>query len=157
MGKSLTFFVAGEPQPFPKKRTNKAGMIYAYDPDGRKKAWAELVAIRAKVARNDWEASYGIETFYFPRRTPVAMGIQVFRTRPNSNKDNRPVTKPDLDNYRYTVWNTLEGILYDNDSQIVEVICPEGLWWAGVDYIDDITKPFFSNEAGMRITVREVQ
>lgn len=159
MGKSLTFWVAGEPQPFPKKRTNKAGMIYAYDPDGRKRAWAELIAVRAKIARVNWEGDYRNEgTFYFTRRHPVAVGIQVFLTQAKSNKDEYPVINPDLDNVQYTPHNVFQGIFYDDDCQIVlRVPLPEGKFWAGHHYSGHIfPRTIHSAEAGMRITVRGV-
>ena len=155
MPKSLTFWVAGEPQPFPKKELNtETGAIYPRDKGGRKKAWATLIAIRAKMARIKWEDMHRGETFYFTRRHPVAVGIQVFLTQAKSNKDKYPVTRPDFDNVCYTPHNVLQGIFYDDDCQIVlRVPLPEGKFWAG-QYYDMNT--IFSAEAGMRITVREV-
>ena len=52
MSSSVTFFVPGDPQPFPKKRTNKkTGMIYSHDPSGKKKAWTEAVRLAAIAAK----------------------------------------------------------------------------------------------------------
>ena len=151
MPKSLTFWVAGEPQPFPKKRTNKAGMIYTYDPKGIKRAWAEQIAIAAKMARSEWERDNGTP-FFLSRRHPVAVGIQVFLTQAKSNKDKYPVIAPDLDNVQYTPHNVFQGIFYDDDCQITDRIPPEFKRWARIDYGHGER----SLEAGMRITIKEV-
>jgi len=112
MSSSVTFFVPGDPQPFPKKRTNKkTGMIYSHDPSGKKKAWTEAIRLAAIAAK--------------PKliRKPVAVKFRaaVYVRKPKSNKNPLPTTRPDLDNYMYVLHNALQGVCYEDDSQIVHV------------------------------------
>jgi len=164
MPKSLTFFVAGEPQAQPKTIQSQRGRGGSFfprndDPKGHKAAWAELIVLAAKRARIDWEDIHRGETFYFTRRHPVAVGIQVFLTQAKSNKDKYPVIAPDLDNVQYTPHNVFQGIFYDDDCQIVQRVPLEGKWWWGVTYVEyfgKVSTIIHSNSPGMRITVREV-
>ena len=118
--KTIKFFVHGEPQPFPKKRTNrKTGMIYSHDPKGVKRAWMDCVS---GVAWDHLENSGDTHALYYglDADTPVRLILEFYRTKPKSNKDQYPHKKPDLDNLAYAVANAVNGVCYHDDSRIIE-------------------------------------
>ena len=54
----------------------------------------------------------------------------------------RPVTRPDLDNYIKTVMDALNGVAYDDDSQIVKVIA-EKVYVDGNPYTEITIKELY--------------
>ncbi len=122
--RSITFRVDGEPQPFPKKELNfKTKVMYSRDRGGKKAAWAEKIRIAAyrelaDVEGQRWQDVCGP---LFSRPIPVEIEIWLYRTKPKSNKQPYPTTRPDLDNLCYTPHNVLQGIFYDDDSQIIDL------------------------------------
>lgn len=118
MGISITFFVPGESQPFPKKRTDiRTGMIYSYDPAdkkhpaGKKKRWTEKVRLAAIAAKPK----------LVKKPNAIKINATVYLRQPKSNKNTWPVGRPDLDNLFYVLHNACIGICYEDDSQIVHV------------------------------------
>ena len=105
----IEFFVPGDPQPMAKKLIS-GNRIYARDPDGRKKAWADLVRLTAIEHTDEM----------IPALTAVKVEFNFYRVKPKSNKTERPVQRPDLDNYAYLVTNALSEVCYADDCQIVE-------------------------------------
>ena len=135
--KTIHFFVSGEPQPFPKKATNrKTGMIYTHDPGGQKRGWMQAIAAEAKV----WMLKYDIEAF--GENEAVYIKMVFYRTKPKSwpKKYLLPHKKPDLDNYGYAVSNALNGVCYWDDSRIVEQVMSK-------EWVDEVVPP------GVAITI----
>lgn len=152
----IEFYVAGEPQPFPKKeyailytkekrpfvqvynrdyRTRKnpdTGKVEKYD-KGYIQRWTDQVKQVAELAMK------GESIIVKP--LPVEIETWVWRTRADSNKTPFPTGPPDLDNFTYLPHNALEGICYENDSQITDQ--HEHKRWADDD-----------NPAGMVVKIR---
>jgi Holliday junction resolvase RusA-like endonuclease len=108
----ISFFVSGEPQAKAKPQVMVRGgrpLIYPRDPDGKRAKWAEHIAVVA--------SGYCSEPIKRP--TAVSLDIAVYRTKPPSNKLADPTTKPDLNNFTDLIFNALEGIAYENDSQVI--------------------------------------
>ena len=113
----IEFRVDGEPQPFPKKRTSRTGMIYSHDPGGLKRGWMDAVAHFGAQAMK----AAGLLQPFGPG-DPVTMWCKFYRTKPKSVKIAYPISKPDLDNYEYAISNALIGVCYHDDSRIVNLI-----------------------------------
>jgi len=88
--------------------TMKGGRAFAYTP--QKTAHAENL-IRDKVM--------DLKVF-FPRDTPLFIKAVFYRTRPKSlaKRVEKPVSRPDTDNYFKLLTDALEKFVYANDSQI---------------------------------------
>ena len=116
----IKFFVPGEPQPFPKKRSNRrTGMIYTHDPGGIKRGWMNAVEHYGKQAMAD--AGF---VQAFGAGDAVYMRCVFYRTKPLSLPKRLlyPLTKPDLDNYEYAISNALIGVCYHDDSRVVSLV-----------------------------------
>lgn len=52
-----------------------------------------------------------------------AMGIEIncYRKRPKRNRDEHPISKPDVDNYLKLVLDALNGVVYTDDSRVCSV------------------------------------
>jgi len=92
--------------------TMKSGRAIAYTP--AKTAHAENL-IRDKVME--------LETF-FPKEIPLRLIAIFFRDRPKNlpKKVEKPVTRPDWDNYAKLLTDALEKFIYANDSQITAAV-----------------------------------
>lgn len=112
----LTFYL--EPVGKARVRTTiKDGKAWVYTPD--KTAYAEEF-IKASVI--SWANKKGVKSFpIFERGLPLRMTTTFVRSRPKSipKKVEMPVTKPDLDNYIKLVKDSIRGIIYYDDSQVV--------------------------------------
>ena len=55
---------------------------------------------------------------------PLAMSIDFYLTKPKSvgKKREFPTTRPDIDNYIKLVFDSLNGVLFDDDSQIISLL-----------------------------------
>lgn len=92
-------------------RTTRSGHVYETDAD---KAWKALIALRYREAGGD---SFGA--------APVAVRVDVLGRLPESAPKrvaSAPNTvRPDVDNVAKAVMDALNGIAYDDDSQVVEL------------------------------------
>ena len=116
----MIFTIEGMPVPWPKKAITKTGKVYRKDIDGKYAVWEQRLLLTVKTtlislpshARMfpcDDALSYW-SIFVFPRPKSV-----------NITKRPFPNVRPDLDNLNYGVWNSLQGILWKDDAQIVYV------------------------------------
>lgn len=118
----MSFVFMGEPMPWPKENNalmpNGTRRTYHRDkatktrPAGALMAWHRYMQMKATQVSLQ-------EGVYFDRKTPIRITLDVRITRPKSNKDPFPVTKPDGDNYFYSVHNALQGGMIEDDCQIV--------------------------------------
>lgn len=107
-----SLFVPGEP------KTTQTGSVVRL-PNGRaivtrrNTGWAQRIALAAQAARPPR-----------PLEGPVRAVLTFFRTRPVSAPKSvtHPATRPDLGNLSKGLLDCLEGIVYRDDAQIVELV-----------------------------------
>ena len=119
----IELFVPGIPAPKGSMRAVRAGAHARMVNDNAKTApWMSAVAWAARAAMQGRERLEGV---------PVAVESVFALPRPQSHYGRRglrpsaptaPMTKPDIDKLCRCVWDALEGIVFDNDSRIVESI-----------------------------------
>jgi Holliday junction resolvase RusA-like endonuclease len=112
----ITFTIPGEPVPLLRARVvrNKhTGFIHSFTPD-KCIGHAERIRLAARDALD------AIPTF---RRLegPIEIQIDFYRMRPKSagRKQHYPTTRPDVSNYTKLVEDSLNGMVWLDDSQIV--------------------------------------
>lgn len=97
----VDFFVSGNPIPKERPRFGRNGNVYT---PKKTKAWETLVGLHGKVAR---PAGWPLDAKY-----KVTIKVRPYRRRGR---------KGDLDNFLKSILDGLEGILWDNDTQVDEV------------------------------------
>ena len=124
-----TIAVSGSPTPQPRARISTRGKFArAYVP-----AHHAIHEWRRSVAE---EAAKVVER---PTESSLGMKIDIFIARPKSHylasgkiKKGVPVRpRPDVDNYAKGILDALEGIIFENDSQIVSLVVRKQ--WANRD------------------------
>jgi len=116
---SIVLVVDGIPQPQGSKTAyvvNGRAVIAEGTPKSRKKLKAWRAAVRA-VGESFWLSSSGPAMF----GGPVIVTTEFRVVRPKSVKRAMPTIKPDLDHYIRSVGDALTGVIWDDDSQIVEI------------------------------------
>ncbi len=118
----MTFVVEGEAVPQGRPRFMRNG--HAYDPQ-KSRDYKEQVAFVASWAMRGQSV--------FPKGTPLKCVITIWQKIPKrftkkqkelaENDFLRPTTKPDADNIAKAITDAMNGIVYADDSQIVEFIC----------------------------------
>ncbi len=110
----IKFTVYGDPVPKARARTvrTKAGFPVTYTPK-KTASWEEKIYHTALAHR--------------PEKLldgPLVVEATFYRVKPKSKgkKVHFPDTKPDLDNLCKSVTDALEGVIYTNDSRIVDKI-----------------------------------
>jgi len=117
----ITLEVPGECVAQGRPRFSRRGnFVHTYDPEKSRK-YKSLVAISAKQVMLGREMLIG----------KLAMSVEVYRMPPKSMSKKkraealagkiRPVTRPDIDNYLKGIKDALNKVVYNDDSQIVEV------------------------------------
>jgi len=142
-GKKVMIVVDGEPVAQGRPRfSTRGGVFRAYDPpDSRDyKDYIKMLAKRQWGRKPPMEGS-------------LSLSVRVFRSVPTSWSEKRkqmaysglirPATKPDTDNYVKGALDALEGIVFKNDSQVVEYHAPFGKW--------------YSDRPRMEIEVKEIE
>lgn len=116
----ISFTVYGEPvaQGRPKFTTIN-GHAKAYDPE-KSRSYKELVRIEALKVKPE-----------IPLDCSIELRVEVFKSIPKSMSKKkaelarlrllRPVTKPDCDNYVKGVKDALKGVIWRDDSQVVDL------------------------------------
>lgn len=116
---TITFQVDGEPQP---KGSTKAyyiaklGRARVTEDNRKSRPWAALV--------RDAAAQVVGEALAFPRGVPVRLSIVFTMPRPVSlpKRVVAPTKKPDLDKLARAVKDALTGVVWQDDSQVVELV-----------------------------------
>lgn len=121
--RGVDFFIEGKPQPKARARTvRRHGITRTFTPESTR-------VNAAKIAGAARDAMYAIGEK--PFTCPLKMILRIY-VRPSSDtrKDAymqmmagtiKPTKRPDLDNYMKQVMDALNGVVYLDDSQIVEV------------------------------------
>jgi len=105
----LLLDVPCEPVPCPRPRVSKFGSYYP----PRYRNWKrDFTAEVARIAPLVVGAA-------FPLRGALSISIDIFCTKPRTSKLDYP--KPDLDNYVKGVLDSCNRILWDDDSQIIQL------------------------------------
>ena len=118
----MTFMVEGEAVPQGRPRFTKNG--HAYDPE-KSRDYKEQVALAASLSMRGHSA--------FPKEIPLKCVITIWQKMPKrftkkqkelaENEFLRPTVKPDVDNVAKAITDAMNGIVYADDSQIVELVC----------------------------------
>ncbi len=126
----VEFFVDGVPRPQGSKRGFvRGGRVVLVENSKYHKEWRRAVAVAAKEAMNPSAGEY------IPRlEGPLTMTLQFFFARPKSHfrtgkyseelKDSSPyrhTQTPDLDKLIRSVDDSLTGIVFEDDSQVVSL------------------------------------
>lgn len=108
--KTIEFVVIGKVQAWQRPGRSKSGIRFTPE---ETRSWKQQIAITAlKYKPNElWTG-------------PIAMNLEFFFPKPKSysKKVKAHITKPDVDNLAKSVIDSLEGIIYKGDQQIVECI-----------------------------------
>ena len=132
----LSFFIQARPVPQGRARfTAKRGYALVYDPTKSRNwkdyvKWLAMRHIRREGVRMLDGALKGEIAFYLPR--PKSLPKKVIHH----------IKKPDVTNLVKGIEDALNGVFYKDDSQIISLL---------------ITKEYAVAEAGVRITVAEVE
>jgi len=101
----FTFTVDGQPiSQYPPRRVTKAGRTWTYRPEATKR----YVKAVAGIARDLIKAP-------LPKGAPVRLWLDFY-------VKGKTVGRPDLDKIAASIFDALQSVIYDNDSQIVELI-----------------------------------
>lgn len=116
----VTFIIDGQPQGKGRPRFNgKTGRTYTPD---KTVIYENLVKLAYKQQ---------CKGMFFEKGVPLAMEIMAFYKMPQASKKKtvqmasgeiRPMTKPDIDNIVKVIADSLNGIAYHDDSQIVACV-----------------------------------
>lgn len=118
--------IPGEPVPQARPRLTKTGIAYTPKKSKQYKERIRLFASAQMVGKT-------------PLDGPLCLSVRVYRSVPKSRSKKwregaktgreRPIQKPDLDNYIKAVQDGLNGILWQDDSQIVCYAAPFGKYY----------------------------
>jgi Holliday junction resolvase RusA-like endonuclease len=121
LGQIVEFTVLGIPQPQGSMKAfmPKKGKFPIVTSDNTKmKPWRQEISWAALRARgNDTPAG---------RNVAIRLEASFFFARPKSSKANDKTTKPDLSKLVRCLEDAMTGIIYEDDSQIVEIHCFKG-------------------------------
>lgn len=140
---TIHLVIPGEPVAQARPRfSSQGGHVRAYDP-AKSRDYKQYIRLAASQQMGAVP----------PLEGPLAMGLEVYRPIPKSfskrrreaaeRGEIRPTTKPDLDNYVKAAKDALKGIVWQDDSQIV-------------DYVEPFGK-FYSDKPRIEITVTQLE
>ena len=114
MAEPIRLVIYGNAVPQARARvfTDGQGKVRAITPPGTRQ-WREWIALEAKQHRPGALLD-----------CPLRVEVDFFTLKPKSTpkRCQHPQTKPDLDNLYKAVTDALEGLIYTNDSRIVEAV-----------------------------------
>jgi len=113
---SLTFYMEPVPKAMP-RTTFGDGSVQTYNPDKTTQAMAFI-----KTSAISWANENGVKSFpIYEAKLPLLMSANFIKSRPKSlpKKVMLPAVMPDLDNYCKLLLDSLKGVIFDDDGQIV--------------------------------------
>ena len=107
----MTFFFPVDPQPKGRPRFARRGRLIVTRTPGPTRAYEREIAT---LARNQMGSQ--------PLMTdPLIVQLLFFLKKPPSAKRSYPTTKPDLDNLIKAVLDAMNGIIWKDDTQVVDL------------------------------------
>lgn len=129
--REIIFTIEGEPVAKGRPRFTRAGgFARTYTPQKTRDAEAKI-AILARCALQQQKSDDVALQQKNPiknQKFPIKVELNFFLKIPKSisqkklNEGIKPTVKPDLDNFAKTVLDAMNGIVYEDDSQVVEII-----------------------------------
>ena len=134
--------VNGDPLPTPKKELNrKTGALYPRDYRTRKHPVTGKIQKYDRGYKERWFQKVKLEVHDYMRKNDISIIMKsessvmfdafFYLEKPKSSKYDSHVVKPDLTNLYYRLENVLQGIAYEDDSQITCVFLTKD--WATKD------------------------
>lgn len=135
----VTFKVEGNPVGKQRARYAKRGNhVMAYTPE-KTRTYESLIKDAAIVAMGASEPLESPVSLYLYIRVPIPTSATKKRLEAISKGDEKPTKKPDASNVLKSVEDAMNGVVYKDDSQIVNI---------------HVTK-VYSSQAGVDICVKE--
>lgn len=135
----VSFKVDGNPVGKQRARYAKRGnFVQAYTPE-KTRTYETLIKDAAKQAMGSSEPLETPVTLYLYIRVPIPKSCTKKRLEAIQNGSEKPIKKPDASNILKSVEDGMNGVVYKDDSQIVNI---------------HVTK-VYSSEAGVDICVKE--
>lgn len=135
----VTFNVEGNPVGKQRARYAKRGnFVQAYTPE-KTRSYETLIKESAKQAMGSSEPLETPVSLYLYIRVPIPMSCTKKRLEAIQNGSEKPIKKPDASNILKSVEDSMNSVVYKDDSQIVNI---------------HVTK-VYSSQAGVDICVKE--
>lgn len=135
----VTFKVEGNPVGKQRARYAKRGnFVQTYTPE-KTRTYESLIKDAAIVAMGASEPLESPVSLYLYIRVPIPISTTKKRLEAISKGDEKPIKKPDASNVLKSVEDAMNGVVYKDDSQIVNI---------------HVTK-VYSSQAGVDICVKE--
>ena len=136
----VTFKVLGDPVGKGRPRFARVGnFVKTYTPQ-KTVSWEESIGFAAKLAMGSSEPVKTPVSIYIYIRSPIPKSYSKKRREACLSHSERPTKKPDWDNVSKSVCDAINGIVYDDDTQVVDAF---------------VTK-FYAEESGVEVLVREI-
>ncbi len=124
--KTIHLFIPGNPVPQGRPRACIRGKHASVYEDAKSKDWKKTIAVhaRASVTEDFTQNDSGHWNKWKLIDTAIKLNVEFRLLRPKSvsvKKRPEPTTRPDLDNLIKAVKDALNGVLWRDDSQIIEL------------------------------------
>lgn len=118
----ISFWVNEKPVPWARARVNHSSRVH-FKPE-QLRVWQEVVGLHARreMARAGMAITYGAVslTLRFRLEIPTSWSARK-RAAAEANRV-YPTARPDIDNYAKAIADAMNGIVYHDDAQIVEML-----------------------------------
>ena len=107
--------------PVPQKQTRfiaRRGYCRGIDPSKNEKQQIQW-QIRPYAPKEALEGPIQLDLTFF---MPIPKGTSKIKARQMANQICHHISRPDLDNLSYLIVNAMKGIIYQDDSQIVDLL-----------------------------------
>lgn len=123
-GKSIHLFIPGNPVPQGRPRACIRGKHASVYEDAKSRDWKKTIAVHAQSYLDNGKGPVDIR-FWTLIDTAIKLQVEFRLLRPKSvsvKKRPEPTTRPDLDNLIKAVKDALNGVIWRDDSQIIEYL-----------------------------------